>query len=193
MRDTMKEQKVVDGNIVPRTKTTAAKRVTWDPEIPVSNLSSVSTQISSPSPDSDPVPDIDPHLGPGQTSTHVLHRRQQPRNKVAIRWARKITNRCLAKTEKKRAYDSWDYLWDQCLPATTTAPLSAVIKSLPPASDPVPDADIDQNPSRAPTMHPDPAPISTLKPFPDSNSNQKPDYEECLKDGVKNKKANIRL
>ena len=34
-----------------RTKTKVAKRVTWDPEIPVTNLSSVSTQISSTSPD----------------------------------------------------------------------------------------------------------------------------------------------
>ena len=163
----VKEGKIVGGNIVPRTKTKLAKRATWDPEIPVTNLSSVSTQISSSSPDSDPASGINPGLGPGQVSTNVLHRRRETRSKVTIRWAGKITNRRLAKIEKKKAYDTWDYLREKSLPATTTAPFSAAVKSLPPTSDPVPDADTYQNPGRAPTICPDPAPISTY-PFPGS-------------------------
>ena len=54
-----------------------------------------------------------------------------------------MTNSHLAKIEKKKVCDPWDDLRDQCLPVTTTAPVSAVVQSLPPASDPVPDTDID--------------------------------------------------
>ena len=187
----MKEGKIVGGNIVPRTKTKLAKRATWDPEIPVTNLSSVSTQISSSSPDSDPASGINPGLGPGQVSTNVLHRRRETRSKVTIRWAGKITNRRLAKIEKKKAYDTWDYLREKSLPATTTAPFSAAVKSLPPTSDPVPDADTYQNPGRAPTICPDPAPISTY-PFPDSNSNQSQTTRSILKTALK-KKTNTLL
>ena len=64
--------------------------------------------------------------------------------------------------------------------ATTRASVSADAKSLPLASDPIPDADTDQNPDRDSTIRPDPAPISSLDLFPDSNLNQNPDYKEFL-------------
>lgn len=127
---------------------------------------------------------MDPRLGPGQTSTNVLDRRPKNRNKVAIRWPRKSNNRHLAVIEKKRAYDCWAYLPDQCLRVTTTAPVSAVAKSLPPASDSIPDAVTDPNPDQDSTIRLDPATMPSLDPFPDSNSNQKPNYEKCLKFSV---------
>ena len=116
-----------------KTKTTAAKRVTWDPDITDKNLASGLTQTSSPSPDLETVLEMDPKVGPGQTTTKVLDRRPKNRNKVAIRWAQKMNNRRLAKIAKKRADDCRASLNDQCLRATPTVPVPTVAKSLPPS------------------------------------------------------------
>ena len=72
-----------------KTKTTAAKRVTWDPEMTDKNLASGLTQTSSPSPYLEPVLEIEAKAGPGQATTNVLDRRPKNKNKVAIRWAQK--------------------------------------------------------------------------------------------------------
>ena len=128
---------------------------------------------------------MDPKLGPGQASTNLLDRRPKSRNKVAIRWARKTNNRRLAKIKKKGTDDSWASLTDQCLQATTTAPVPAVAKYLPPSSDSIPDAMTDPNPDRDSTIHLNPATKPSSDPFPDLNSNQNPNYEKCLKLSVK--------
>ena len=128
LHDLMKKKEVM------KTKTIDTKRVTWDPEITSTSIVSVSTQFSYPSPDSEPVLEMDPTLGSGQASTNVFDRRPKNRNKVAIRWARKMNNRRLAKIAKKRTDDSWASLTDKCLQSTTTAPVLAVAESLPPSS-----------------------------------------------------------
>ena len=84
------------------------------------------------------------------------------------------------------------YGTNTCQLQLLTAPFSAVVKYLPPASDPVPDADIDQNPGQASTVHQGPALILTLDPFPDSNSNQSQTTRSILKTALK-KKTNTLL
>ena len=164
-----------------KTKTTAAKRVTWDPDMTDKKLASGLTQTSSPSPDLEPVFEMDPKVGPVQATTKVLDRRPKNRNKVAIRWARKMNNRRLAKIAKKRADDCWASLTDQCLRATLTVPVPAVAKSVPPSSDSIPDNVTDPNPDRDSTIHLDLASMPSSDPFPDLFSNQNPNDEKCLK------------
>ena len=89
-----------------------------------------------------------------------------------------MSNRRIAKLEKKRVYDPWEDLLDQCLLTKSTPSVSAPVQYLPSASDPVPEKAINQSPSRETTVDLDPATESTLDPVPDSNSNKKPDYEE---------------
>ena len=145
-----------------KTKTTAAKRVTWDPDMTDKKIALGLTLTSSPSPDLEPVLEMDPKVGPGQATTNVLDRRPKNRNKVAIRWARKMNNRRLAKIAKKRADDCWASLTDQCLRATLTVPVPAVAKYVPPSSYSIPDDVIDPNQDHDSTI------LLYLAPMPSS-------------------------
>ena len=71
-------------------------------------------------------------------------------------------------------------------------PISALVKSLHPASDSVPDTDTHQSPGRAPTIDPHLVPIPTLDPVPDSNSN-KNILQGVLEDGVEKTTTNQLL